>query len=793
MVVPPLPCPLSACEVRPMRALAEPIVRRPRLILLSAALLTVAAVYTFTKVSFDNSTERLLVRDSEGWRFLLETRAAFGGDETLFVLLPAPDVLAPDAIRRLRAVTAAVSRVAGVERTVSLTSLRWPWPDGGDVAVNPLFDETGAPTPGAPVDAAVGHPLIRSNLVSPDRRLAAVLALVSPHPEDPHFKGRLIARVEEEVARAAPDATVMLGGAPFAQVALNQLTARDLRVLGPTAIAVMSVVLFFTYRTASGVLLPLLAVVLSLLWTLALAAVFGRSLSIVTSVLPPMILAVGTSYTVRVLSEYNRQRETTADARAALVRALGETGVTVLLCGATTAIGFAALLLSRVDVIRDLGLLATCGAGLTTVATLTVVPALLAFRPSARGRRGASTVERRLTTMLPRLHAFTVARANIILPIAGVLTAVGFAGLLFLTVDQDPYTWFPPDSPVARSTTAIDEQLGGVIPLSVVLRSAAGAYDPTLFRAADAVARWARAQPEAGAVVSPADYLRLVDGAFADGGAGRLPDTPALAAQYLLLYETADAETLAPYLNEQQARAQVLIRLRHASSRELRAFVHRLDAMLHALVPPPLEARITGTGLLRLETNDEFTNGLFRNLLIAALAMAALLTVTLGSLRLGIVALVPNLVPIFLVYGVLGWIGMSLNAATVTTGAAALGNAVDDTVQYLDRYRRRRRAGESGVEARRQTLEMVGIPMIASDVVLALGFCVFLFSRFAPVASLGLLGATAMVLSLLANLFVLPIMVTVGEARERSSLPLSRTDTKSGTDDGNETGLRPTA
>ena len=132
-------------------------------------------------------------------------------------------------------------------------------------------------------------------------------------------------------------------------------------------------------------------------------------------------------------------------------------------------------------------------------------------------------------------------------------------------------------------------------------------------------------------MVSPADYLRLVDGAFSDGGPGRLPDTPALAAQYLLLYETGDAETLAPYLNEQQARAQVLVRLRHASSRELRAFVARLDEVLRSLVPPPLEARITGTGLLRLQTNDEFTNGLFKNL-DRPLEMAALLA-CVGSVR----------------------------------------------------------------------------------------------------------------------------------------------------------------
>jgi hypothetical protein len=750
---------------RTMRAVALLVIGRPRTVLAAAALLTLLALWTLTAVSFDNSTERLLVRDSEAWRLLVSVRDTFGGDETLFVLLRAPDVMAPEAIRIVGQLTSAVAGVPGVERVVSLTGLRWPWADAGSVVVKPLFDARGEATPGAPVERALSHPLVLRNLVSADHRVTAILALVSPHPEDPHFKGRLVANVAHAAEEAAPGADVTLGGAPVAQVALNELTAHDLRVLGPLALLVMAAVLFLTYRDAHGVWLPLLAVAVSLLWTIALAAVLGRSLSIVSSVLPPLILAIGTSYTIRVLSEHRRQRATQPDRVAALLATLDEVGITVLLCGATTALGFGALLTSRVEVIRDLGLLAMAGAGLTTLAALTVVPAALALLPSAGGVRAPSGTERRLQAALLRLHAFTAAHGGALLGAAALVTGIGLVGLSFLAVDQDPYAWFPPDSPVARSTHVVDDALGGVVPLAVVLESRDGVFDPALLRAADKVARWVRVQPEARAVVSPADHLRLIDGAFTGEPRGRLPDTRKLTAQYMLLYDTGDPATLAPYVSEAAGRVQVVVRLAHASSRRLRAFVARLTAELPTLAPAPLVARVTGTGLLRLETNDEFTNGLVRNLLLASLAMAALLALTLRSARLGLLALVPNLLPILVVYGVLGWLAVPLNAATVTTGAAALGNAVDDTVQYLDRYRRRRSAGLAGVDARRETLLGVGIPMVASDVVLMAGFCLLVCSRFFPVASLGLLGATAMGLSLVANLFVLPVLVARSEGQ----------------------------
>jgi hypothetical protein len=705
-----------------------------------------------------------LVRDSEGWSFLEKVRASFGGDETLFVLVRAPDGLDPGFVLRLRAITAAVGAVPEVERAFSVATLPWPWSRSGDIVVAPLFDGSGQPEPGAPVQEALDHPLIASSLVSRDHKLAAVLALVSPHPEDPRFKGRLIGNVSAAVAAAAPGTEAIIGGAPAAQVALNQLTARDLRVLGPTALVIMAGVLFLTYGRLYCVLLPVGTVVLSLLLTVAAAALLGRSFTIVTSILPPLVLAVGVSYAIRVLSEYQRQQHLQATSEAALVETLSSVGLTVVLCGATTALGFASLLTSRVDAVRDLGLLATIGTGFATVTALVLVPAVLCLlkaRPVTGGSTSSSAVVLR---GLMAIHRFTERHGTIVLVVAGVLVLGAAGGLRFLTVDQDPYEWFPIGSEVRRSTNLIDQQLGGVVPLAVVLESPDGVYDPRLMQATDAVASYVRAQAGGGSVVSPADYLRLVDAALAPEaikeGRGRVPASRGLVAQYLLLYDTGDPQTLAPFVSEPSGRARVIVRLPHSTSRHQREFVRNLEAQLPSLVPPPLRARVTGTGLLRLETNDEFTNGLTRHLALASVAIAILLGVVFRSPRLGALALVPNIGPIVALYGGLGWLGIPLNAATVTTGAAALGNAVDDTVQYLDRYRRLREGGRTSAQARQETMEGVGVPMVASDLGLAAGFYVFLLSGFFPVASLGLLGASAMLLSLVANVLVLPVLVS---------------------------------
>jgi len=733
---------------------AETISSHPWLVLAGALGLTMLAGVGIARLGFDNSSERLLVQDSPDATFLEGVRRAFGGDEILFVLLRAADVTRPGPMQDLARITDAVRRVAGVERVASLATLKWAWPSGDDVAVERVFTADGTPAAGAPIATALAHPLVEGTLVTHDRHLAAVLAFVRPRPEDPRFKGQLVAAVHAAVADVAPQADVFLGGAPYGQVEIDRLTRHDLRVLGLAALVAMAILLGLTYRGAVGVVLPLVTVVLSLVWTLGVAGMCGISISVVTSILIPLVLAIATSYCIRILSEHARQYTLGRSGPDAVAEALREVGTTVMLCGATTALGFLPLRTSHVDVLRDLGTLAVVASMLSTLAALTVVPAVLALG----GRRTPS--ERsftRLRPLLVRIDELTSRRPWTLLGIGAAAVALATVGLQRLQVDQSPWDWFPEGSAVHLSTHVIDQELGGVLPFSIVLQSPNGPWDPALLRATDALTTALRADASVRAAAGPADLLRIIAVAF-DGPSAPLPERQNLIAQYALLY---DPETLSPYLDEPGGRQHLLVRIAHASTREVQAFVNRVDARIAALVPPPVTARLTGTGLLRVATAYEFAAGLFRHLFLASLAIAVLLTVALRSPALGAIALVPNLLPILLVYGLLGWFGIPLNVATVTTGAAALGNAVDDTVQYLARYRRLRLA--LGAGARLATLEAVGSPMIVSDVVLTAGFAALMAASFFPVASLGLLGATAMAFSLVGNLLLLPALVVVWE------------------------------
>jgi hypothetical protein len=480
----------------------------------------------------------------------------------------------------------------------------------------------------------------------------------------------------------------------------------------------------------------------------------GTPLTFSTIVLPPLLLALGSAYSIHVLSSASGCRG--ADELEAQLRAVARP---IALSGLTTAIGFLGIALVRIDAIRDLGTFGALGALTVAAAALSAAPATLALLPwHAREPRLRHWVGE---VAGPALVAFLARRRAGVFAVWAVLVVGASAGLPRLDVETDATRWFPRESEVTRSYEAIRERLSGISPMNVVVEAEGGVAvtDPAVLTAIDALARHLDAQPGVGKVLSIADPLRQIHAAFSgsgDGDAG-LPVEPGLVEQYLLLLGGVDR--LRDVLADDRERANVMLRVDDNSSDHLLEVAALADAWWREHGAPGTRARTTGIMYEFARAEDEIAWGQIRGLATSLAVIAVLALVIFRSRRIAALALVPNAAPLLLCFGGMGLAGIPLDAATVVVGCLALGIAVDDTIHLLVGFTQHPLHRDDPAGALVDTFRRMLPPVVLTTAAIAIGFGVLGLSGFAITANLGLLTAGAVLVALLADVTLLPVVL----------------------------------
>ncbi|NNL65885.1 MAG: MMPL family transporter, partial [Myxococcales bacterium] len=340
-----------------------------------------------------------------------------------------------------------------------------------------------------------------------------------------------------------------------------------------------------------------------------------------------------------------------------------------------------------------------------------------------------------------------------------VVLGVFAVGVAHLEVETDATRWFPPGNPVRDDYEGIRADLSGISPVNVVLRASEGARvtEPDALRAIDALAAHLEARPDVGKAISIADPLRQLHGGFVDDPARPLPDGEALVDQYLLLLE--GEEEIADLVTRDRTAANIVIRANDNGSEALLAIGKEASRFWQERGVADIEPRTTGIMYEFARAEDEIAMGQLRGLGLALLAIA---TVLLGALRrpsLALVSVVPNVVPIVMVFGFMGWSGIPLDAGTVIVGSLALGIAVDDTIHLVSAFRDARNAGTAPRLALDGAIRRVAHPLILTTLAVGLGFALLGLSQFTFTRNLGLLIAGTMTVCLLADLALLPALL----------------------------------
>jgi len=750
------------------------IVGHPRAVLVVAAVPTLLALVALIRpspiglrVRVDPSTERLLPAGDPAREEYRRAVRDFGDDEVYVIAMSCEDgVFQRPHLAALREIGHAIARlpgVTGVASLVDVTDFRWV-PEEDWIEVRPFVEEIPSEVSAlADLRArALANPLYRRTLVSEDGRTAALNVSFRKMDDAAFIASGVDGEIQAILARASqPGRRFYVAGRPHVKARVYALMLRDLVDLVPAGLLALAAVLYTLSGTLRGVALPLATVLLATLWTFGAMALLGRPLTVLTVLLAPVLIAVGSVYGVHVSSRFEEDLAGARSPRDAALRCLEHVRLPVTIAGLTTVLGFAALGISDVPAVRELGALSVLGVASVTVLALSAVPAWLSL-PSRRERSPrAERIQGWLDARLAGLGGHLARRPGRWLAVWAGAALTSAALLPGIRIDTDFLSFFSASAPVRQDFEVVNQRLSGAVPIYLTLDGdEKGAFrEPQALAGIEALQARLGALPGVSHTASFVDTLRRLNRAFAGGdpAAERIPESRSGVMELLFLVPKGD---LGRFVNLDHSRANVVVRTGEVGSASLRALVARIEAAFaESPVPHVSGHAITGNTVLIARSADGVAEAQPRTVAIAALAIFVVVSWTFRSLALGLLVMIPNLVPVGIFFGLLGAGLAPLSLPTSLIGAITLGIAIDGTVHYVVRYRRERSAGASVEAAAVAATRSVGRPIVVATAMLCVGFGVVAFSSFATLRQFGGLASVTMAVCMLSDLVLLPALL----------------------------------
>jgi len=598
---------------------------------------------------------------------------------------------------------------------------------------------------------------------------------LSPDEESAFAQALLEARDRHQT----DDFRIHASGIPIANYSMaTEMSASMMRdmIVGLLLIAAL---LYLLFRRISGVVLPLLAVWLSMLMTLALFPIFGYPLNGNTQILPTFLLAVGIADAVHILAVFYKLYDRGMEKQAAIVAAMKNTAIAVVMTTLTTAAGLLSFASSDLMPIRSLGIFGSIGVLLALYYTVALVPALLAILPVRRRTRGNdedASREYPLLTLIDRvifaLGDFGVRHARGILIFAVGVSLFALAGVARLEFSHDPLRWYAIDHPTRVAAELVDKEMSGAQTMQVVFDShhENGLYEPAFLQLLDEVKQHIESRQVnttyAKQAISILSVVKETHKALNGGDEAfyRIPAERETVAQELLLFESSGADDIEDFADSsfQLARFSVLLPFTNAIGYE--EYIDTLHAELTEMVEASglqeVTFTITGVMVIFARTLRAMLTSTLKSYGLAFAMVGILMILLMGGLRRGLLAFTPNIIPILFTVGMMGWMGLPLNMLTSMVGCIIIGIAVDSTIHFMHHYRKVSEHEPDPRAAVRETLENVGRALTFTSMVLVGGFIVHTLDEFASSRYFGILLSFSISIALLANLVLAPALMT---------------------------------
>ncbi|VAX09065.1 Predicted exporter of the RND superfamily [hydrothermal vent metagenome] len=665
-------------------------------------------------------------------------------------------------------------------RVDSITNFQHTYAEEDDLIVEDLVLDAAGLSDAQLADKrriALAEPMLLDRLISPDANTTGINVTIQmpgvrldETPEVVQFSRNL----KEQMKTLFPQVEVRLTGVVMMDNAFAEASQQDMQTLYPCMLLLVLIVMGVLLRSIPATLSTLAVILMMIAATMGITGWIGIQMTAPTTIVPVIILTLAVADCVHVLTTFLHQMGQGKNKQDAMLESLRINLEPIFLTSLTTAIGFLILNLSDVPPFQDLGNMAAIGVAFAFILSITFLPALMMIMPVKAFRSDTPDA-----IAMARIAEFVIRNHSKLL--VGMLCLVLFllAQIPRNELNDEYVKYFDTSIEFRQDVDFVTERLGGEyrIDYSLSAVEAGGISDPAFLRHLDAFAEWYRQQPKVVHVSSFTDIMkRLNKNLHGDDPAWyRLPDQRDLAAQYLLLYEFSlpFGLDLNNQINVKKSAVRFSVTIKPMSTNELLALEERAQQWLQENVPETMRSEGASPTVMFSHIGARNIRTMLKASVIALVLISFILMLVLRSVRIGLISIVPNLIPIGMAFGIWGLFVGQVGLALSVVSSMTLGIVVDDTVHFLSKYlRARREKGLNSEDAVRYAFATVGTALWVTSVVLVLGFGMLAFSSFELNSGMGLLTAITIALALMADfLFLPPLLMKYGGPNEKNRLP----------------------
>ncbi len=610
------------------------------------------------------------------------------------------------------------------------------------------------------------------------RDLGVIIKFINLKDQDP------ISREMLELVQSHDELTIVPQGAPIVNIWFNNYLQRDIGKFMPYTLLAVIIIFFFNFRSVRGILLPSITLGMSAFWILGLMGYCGIKITALGVSLPPLMIAVGSSYGIHILNQYYIDFDMIGRTgrKAGLKISMAHIATTVLLAALTTFVSFVTLATSQLTAMREWGVFSGIGVLFALVISCTLIPAVLALMPHRRPRLLLKKNKALKSTIIDHLVELSIIGATrhhkkVLLVVMGLIV-VSIAGLMRMNVESDFLMYFKEDDVIRISATEIEKKFGGRWGFNLLLDTgrADGAKSREALNLVESIRAWMTAGENKhlniGRTDAFSDYIKTMHFAMNqdDRDYYRIPESQTDIEDYLEIYSGEDTDAdgrvdeFEAYVDGDFRTLSLLARFCHKEdysigTNEIKRIFRQVEDYLRKTMPQEIKARITGFPVMNVKLVDYIIAGQLQSLLSSLVIIAIIVTLLFKRVSAGILSLIPMSTAVIFNFGIMGFFGINLDTVTSIIASITIGIGVDDTIHFLNTYRNIYQQGHTVDESIRKTLQVAGKAIIFTSLALILGFAVLTISSFKPVIFFGMLMGITMTATTIGALLILPAVI----------------------------------